>query len=58
MSENMKIESDTYALPEAWRDQLEQVLCDLKLGPYPAISLACSRIETLLAASPADNQGN
>lgn len=41
-----------HSVPEGWIDQLEQVLCDLKLGQSPAIALACSRIEGLLAAAP------
>lgn len=33
---------------ELLTEQLEQILCDLKTGPHPAVSLACTRIEKLL----------
>lgn len=39
-------------VPQGWVDQLEQVLCDLQVGPYPSIALAVKRIEGLLAAAP------
>lgn len=42
----------TVLVPQGWTDQLEQVLCDLQVGPYPSIALAVKRIEGLLAAAP------
>lgn len=48
-------------VPEGWRDQLEQVLCDLQTGPYPATALAVKRLEKLLATQQvldADTQHN
>ncbi|MDH0897974.1 hypothetical protein N5C12_01180, partial [Comamonas aquatica] len=41
------------AVPDGWRDQLEQALCDLQTSPYPATAVAVKRIEKLLAAAPA-----
>ncbi|ANC46290.1 hypothetical protein [Pandoraea pnomenusa] len=44
--------ADKITVSADWIDQLEQIKCDLLLGPEPTIALAVKRIEAMLAAAP------